>query len=419
MYVSALCHKGFVDCKIKVPVRRRLQEVIINIVVVASSRNTRLPSDSGAFADWVANPSSSSALRPSDQDLSLGFNACSAAPGGGSTGIWSSASARQINYGVPAEMGMFVVAPSSHHLSDHAHAHSLNAPFSNASTATATALGVGVIPLITATPCLDEGMVGNRGIRGNNANTTSNSIQLWQSHPQQSYFKKSLVSDHGFCGGGSGVGSASTSGSTLTCQDCGNQAKKDCNHRRCRTCCKSRGFDCATHVKSTWVPAARRRERQLMPSTGGAAAGSSASTSVTKKPRLTSRTTTPSHTSTSNTTPPRSFDTSSSHHHQDPSFMQSLPVQVRAPAVFKCVRVTAVEDGDDEYAYQACVTIGGHLFKGFLYDQGAGTRDNSNIPNLSELHLGGGVGRNVGGSLSSQPLEPPPVYGSSGGGLLG
>lgn len=47
----------------------------------------------------------------------------------------------------------------------------------------------------------------------------------------------------------------------INCQDCGNQAKKDCEHMRCRTCCKSRGFPCQTHVKSTWVPAARRRER--------------------------------------------------------------------------------------------------------------------------------------------------------------
>lgn len=46
------------------------------------------------------------------------------------------------------------------------------------------------------------------------------------------------------------------------CQDCGNQAKKDCTHLRCRTCCKSRGFQCQTHVKSTWVPASKRRERQ-------------------------------------------------------------------------------------------------------------------------------------------------------------
>lgn len=51
-------------------------------------------------------------------------------------------------------------------------------------------------------------------------------------------------------------------GGGMNCQDCGNQAKKDCVHLRCRTCCKSRGFPCQTHVKSTWVPAAKRRERQ-------------------------------------------------------------------------------------------------------------------------------------------------------------
>ncbi|KAJ0795610.1 putative transcription factor STY-LRP1 family [Helianthus annuus] len=56
-----------------------------------------------------------------------------------------------------------------------------------------------------------------------------------------------------------GVGS----GGGTNCQDCGNQAKKDCQYMRCRTCCKSRGFQCQTHVKSTWVPAAKRRERQL------------------------------------------------------------------------------------------------------------------------------------------------------------
>lgn len=56
-------------------------------------------------------------------------------------------------------------------------------------------------------------------------------------------------------GGGGGSGGVS-------CQDCGNQAKKDCGHMRCRTCCKSRGFECSTHLRSTWVPAAKRRERQ-------------------------------------------------------------------------------------------------------------------------------------------------------------
>lgn len=64
-----------------------------------------------------------------------------------------------------------------------------------------------------------------------------------------------------------------------------------------------------------------------------------------------------------------------------------------------------MEDGEDEYAYQAMVRIGGHTFKGFLYDQGldngqggedhthitaaGGDGNNNAIPNISELHLGG------------------------------
>ncbi|ERM94805.1 hypothetical protein AMTR_s00011p00266130, partial [Amborella trichopoda] len=79
-----------------------------------------------------------------------------------------------------------------------------------------------------------------------------------------------------------GESSGNTVGGTTTCQDCGNQAKKDCLHRRCRNCCKSPGFDCATHVKSTWVPAARRRGRHMAAAvtSEGAAAGGG------KKPRL-------------------------------------------------------------------------------------------------------------------------------------
>ncbi|XP_023531848.1 protein LATERAL ROOT PRIMORDIUM 1-like isoform X2 [Cucurbita pepo subsp. pepo] len=219
----------------------------------------------------------------------------------------------------------------------------------------------------------------------------------------------------GFLGGGSSLNSG-----VGTCHDCGNQAKKDCNHRRCRSCCKSRGFDCATHVKSTWVPAARRRERQVLSAAAAAAATggtSSGSTSGGKKPRLiASQTTTNSHTSTSNT-PTRSFDTCS-----DMSYKRAkkLPEQVRAPAVFKCVRVTAVEgggSGGNEYAYQAVVKIGGHVFKGYLYDHGVEAREG--FPMLSDLHLGGG---GDGGSTSSPIIDPSDVYGSSagrGGGLAG
>ncbi|CAL0317532.1 unnamed protein product [Lupinus luteus] len=328
---------------------------------------------------------------------------------------------------------LFVVAPASAfhhhheqtHFSDHhPHHHSINN-----SSSPATALGVGIIPLLAATPCIDnETMMSNR----NRSSGAIQGIQFWQDQQPHHYLKNQNVntchenyvqssgSDDGGGGGGGISISGTNSGGTTTCQDCGNQAKKDCPNRRCRICCKSRGFDCPTHVKSTWVPAARRRERQLMQAVNGGGC-STASTSGAKKPKLiSSHTTTTSHTSTSNTTPPRSFDTSCSH--QDASIKEPLPGQIRAPAVFKCVKVTAVEDGEDEYAYQAVVKIGGHVFKGFLYDQGVGNRDV--YPNLSELQLGGGNGSSGAGgetgknrvTSSSPMMDPSDVY---GGGLLG
>ncbi|CAL0305853.1 unnamed protein product [Lupinus luteus] len=133
------------------------------------------------------------------------------------------------------------------------------------------------------------------------------------------------------------TGGSSSSG--MNCQDCGNQAKKECVHLRCRTCCKSRGFQCQTHVKSTWVPAAKRRERQQ-------------------------------------------HNTSKRHrHHQGLQFPPHVtttglevgvqfPPEVNSTAVFRCVRVTAVDTPEEQYAYQAAVNIGGHVFKGILYDQG-------------------------------------------------
>ncbi|CAI9785775.1 unnamed protein product [Fraxinus pennsylvanica] len=408
--------------------------------VVATTR--RLQSDSGAFADWVASSSSSAG------DLSLGFNAGPTAGdntsntgtvAGSGGGMWpSSATTRHVNYGLPPEF--FVVAPASsfHHSTQQHHHHQEAAtPTATAinfdlhginSSNAAAAIGVGVIPLLTAAPCLNMGST-DEDLLSNTRNRSGSGMQLWQNQQVQNtsaYLKKPMIQDHnillqtGRGGGGSGGGNViggSSSGAT-TCQDCGNQAKKDCSRRRCRTCCRSRGYDCATHLKSTWVPAARRRERLAMAAT----AGSSQSTSGAKKPRLgTSLTTTASHTSTSNNTPPRSFDTSSSH--QDASFKEPFPGQVRAQAVFKCVKVTAVDDGDDEYAYQAVVRIGGHVFKGFLYDQGVEPKDG--FPNISDLHLsgssgaggGGGEGRNAASS-SSLVLDTSDVY-AQGGGLLG
>jgi LRP1 type putative zinc finger protein len=129
-------------------------------------------------------------------------------------------------------------------------------------------------------------------------------LQLWQQHEQhhqhpfyppnlirfssddppgaaQSLTGASSSSSRGGAGGGSGG---------VSCQDCGNQAKKDCAHQRCRTCCKSRGFTCPTHVKSTWVPAAKRRERQqqiaaLAASAAAATTSAGPPRDVTKRPR--------------------------------------------------------------------------------------------------------------------------------------
>ncbi|KAH0454093.1 hypothetical protein IEQ34_016017 [Dendrobium chrysotoxum] len=352
----------------------------------------RFPSDNGAFADWVASSASARG-----DDLCLGFNAgggAASASGGGGAGFWapsSSAAGRQtLNYGVAEMVGLrdvYVVGPATSFHPAAVAAH--HEPFHSSAEAHS------VIPVLTAAPYLVD-----------DDYSRSSKIQLWQSQqlitspqppapPQNpnpssttSYLQKpsSVLESSGIL---------FVAGGPSTCQDCGNQAKKDCSHRRCRTCCKSRGFDCSTHIKSTWVSAARRRERHLTASESANAA-SSPPTSVLKKPH--------------------------------PSFRENLPGHVRAPAVFKCVRVTSIDDGEDEYAYHAKVNIGGHVFKGFLYNQGfdegistdlAGTStavdiDNnvnnaSNaIPNFSELQLGGGGVRNVPHS---------DIYGL--GGLLG
>lgn len=50
--------------------------------------------------------------------------------------------------------------------------------------------------------------------------------------------------------------------------------------------------------------------------------------------------------------------------------MNPFPAEVNSPAVFRCVRVSTVDETDEQYAYQTAVNIGGHVFKGLLYDQG-------------------------------------------------
>ncbi|CAH8252884.1 unnamed protein product [Arabidopsis lyrata] len=201
------------------------------------------------------------------------------------------------------------------------------------------------------------GMVPSGGININNNRSTNRSL----------YFN--VVSDHEPVRSSTG-GFTVTRQGNMNCQDCGNQAKKDCPHMRCRTCCKSRGFDCQTHVKSTWVSAAKRRERQaqlaVLPAKrirdtnssvggdddddredekNGGGDDSCGGGSALACTRVVNG---------------NSSGLESSH----------LPPEISSPAVFRCMRVSSIDDEEEEYAYQTAVSIGGHVFKGILYDQG-------------------------------------------------
>ncbi|KAL8098457.1 protein SHI RELATED SEQUENCE 1-like [Apium graveolens] len=188
-------------------------------------------------------------------------------------------------------------------------------------------------------------------------------------------------------------GSSSTSNSSINCQDCGNQAKKDCVHMRCRTCCKSRGFHCQTHVKSTWVPAAKRREKQQQlqlsssslqhqqhehqqPNQLSFMRGSDHSKRPRENPITCSRLPT---------------------HNSGLEVAGQFPAEVSTSAMFRCVNVRAMDDAAEQYAYQAAVNIGGHVFKGLLYDQG---------PENRYLGAAGGDnGNSTGGDGAQQPLD--------------
>ncbi|KAL9270296.1 SHI RELATED SEQUENCE 5-like protein [Drosera capensis] len=171
-----------------------------------------------------------------------------------------------------------------------------------------------------------------------------------------------------------------SAGGGINCQDCGNQAKKDCPHLRCRTCCKSRGFECATHVKSTWVPAAKRRERlQQLPSMQRQG-NNDPNQSEILATRILQREEAAKgggggekrlRESGGGTVPSARFAA--------PGLQMgpNLPAEVTLPALFKCVRVTSIDDSDEHLAYQTAVSIAGHVFKGILYNQGPENQYNS------------------------------------------
>ncbi|KAI4323551.1 hypothetical protein L6164_023148 [Bauhinia variegata] len=276
---------------------------------------------------------------------------------------------------------LFLIAPTPnlHQQSQPISAeHHSNLPMA---TSAALSVGLGIFPLLTATPCVPQ----SNGVEecGNSSNPNQWNFKIC---PEVNSARKGMIDAEDE--NNKQLGDGDENGEFRVCQDCGNRAKKDCNFMRCRTCCKGRGYDCTTHVKSTWVPASRRRERQMMAVPGGGSSGaaevggaSSGSPSGAKRPRpfgLLPNPATTSHSSTSNAATPRSLDTSSCH--QDASFKQSLPGKVRAPAVFRCQRLSAIGNGEDEFAYLATVHIRGHVFKGYLYDHGADVK-------ASELNL--------------------------------
>ncbi|XP_054823355.1 protein SHI RELATED SEQUENCE 1-like [Prosopis cineraria] len=207
--------------------------------------------------------------------------------------------------------------------------------------------------------------------------------------------------------------SAGTSGGGISCQDCGNQAKKDCPHMRCRTCCKSRGYDCETHVKSTWVPAAKRRERQQQ--------------QLQHQLELRGDNNPKRLRDTSNNNP------STSAHVQMPTHSSSaeglelgnFPAVFSSSAEFRCVRVSSMDEAEEQYAYQTAVNIGGHVFRGILYDQGPdpsyiSTADTSPGGAVQPLNLIAATGASAlpaaatsggaAGASSTGPLLDPSMY---------
>lgn len=68
-----------------------------------------------------------------------------------------------------------------------------------------------------------------------------------------------------------------------------------------------------------------------------------------------------------------------------------FPAEVNTSAVFRCVRVSSVDEDEDQYAYQTALNIGGHVFKGILYDQGLESQYMA-----TESSSGGGSGSTTG-----------------------
>ncbi|KAE9600129.1 putative transcription factor STY-LRP1 family [Lupinus albus] len=189
-------------------------------------------------------------------------------------------------------------------------------------------------------------------------------------------------------------------GGEMNCQDCGNQAKKDCPHLRCRTCCKSRGFQCQTHVKSTWIPAAKRRERhqqhQNEPQQHPQFWGEDHSS---RRNRENQGVADPLASAASLPLTATGLE------------LGQYPPELNSSAVFRCVKVSPIDAPDERYAYQTAVNIGGHVFKGILYDQGPDCPYTNATTGAGEgSSLGGGGGDAQQLTLTTATTTGNPFY---------
>ncbi|KAJ7966824.1 protein SHI RELATED SEQUENCE 1-like [Quillaja saponaria] len=200
--------------------------------------------------------------------------------------------------------------------------------------------------------------------------------------------------------------SGSGFGSGINCQDCGNQSKKDCPHLRCRTCCKSRGFQCQTHVKSTWVPAAKRRERlqQQQHSQHGHQHRQQHHEQLQEQIRgENSKRQRENQGVGALACAPLAITTTGLE-------LGQFPAEVNSQAVFRCVRVSAVHNADDQYAYQTAVNIAGHVFRGILYDHGVEAGESSSGAGGDAQQLNLITAATTTTPTSNQLVDPSSLY---------
>jgi len=160
--------------------------------------------------------------------------------------------------------------------------HNPNIPLPSSS---ALSVGLGIFPLLTTTHPHHQ----NPNNNNDNIHQDSNFWNLKMCQPQQvmmmnSARKRVEEEEEEDVRNKNLMMGCEENGEFRVCQDCGNRAKKDCSYKRCRTCCKGRGFDCSTHVKSTWIPASMRRDRSMVVAEGGDSDGGASS--GTKRQRI-------------------------------------------------------------------------------------------------------------------------------------